>query len=147
MISLPESFSEPRRQSFFSRPVAIGIAALLFSLLAHDWIAGLAVVVLFVGWHYLSNVEDGPPVLAIAFSTQWLQVNSAVFYEALFGRRIDAMDYTDYRPMVLISLGCLVALLIGLRVGLVFGRSSIASLSNQQKEAFPLSKCVVVYLA
>jgi hypothetical protein len=124
--------------------VTTALLALAFALLAQDWIAGLAVLVLSAGWYYLRS-DEGPPVLALAFSTQWLQINSAVFYEALFGRQIDAMRFTHYRPMVLIGLGCLIALLLGLRVGLRW--SGGAPLRGRATEsAFSLGGLIPTYL-
>src|SRR5205823_1361099 len=78
---------------------------------ARDWIAGLAVLVLWAAWRYLPH-EDEPPVIAMAFTFQWLQVTIGVFYHGFTGRSLDAVALSDYRPMVLIGLGCLVALLL-----------------------------------
>jgi hypothetical protein len=86
-------------------------------LLTSDWIPAVALVVLWAGWRYLS-LPDGPPVLPLAFSFQWVQVTAGVFYYALTGYRAAAMDWSDYRPMVLIGLGWLGALLLGLRLGI-----------------------------
>ncbi len=148
MSSLPDAGERTlsRRSSTWTIAVVIVAAAFAFSLLAQDWIPGLAVLVLYAGWHYL-RTHEGPPVLALAFSTQWLQVNSAIFYEALTGRHIDAMDMTNYRPMVLIGLGCLIALLVGLRVGLIWQRADSREGDSRAEEAFSLHILVPVYLA
>ncbi|MFQ5667560.1 MAG: hypothetical protein ACE5I7_14205 [Candidatus Binatia bacterium] len=98
-------------------PLVVFSAAIVMSLLARDWIAGAAVLVLWAGWYYLWP-EVGPPVLPLAFSYQWTQVVAGVFYYAFTGRQVRAMFTADYRPMVLIGLGCLVALLAGLRAGM-----------------------------
>jgi len=82
------------------------------SLLATDWLAGLSLIVLWLGWKYLSR-EPGPPVIAAAFTHQWLQVTVAIFYAAITGRRVIQMDTSDYRPMVLIGLGAVIALFAG----------------------------------
>jgi len=97
-------------------PFALLSAAIATSLLAQDWIAGLAIVVLWAGWHYLQP-EVGPPILPLAFSAQWVQVVAGIFYYAFTGRQLPAMYQSDYRPMVLIGSGCLVALLVGLKCG------------------------------
>jgi hypothetical protein len=92
--------------------------------LSGEWITAAALWVLAAGWRYL-RTEDGPPVLALAFTFQWVQVTVGVYYHALTGSRLDVMDLSDYRPMVLIGLGCLLALLLGLTVGMrLIGRSS-----------------------
>ena len=103
------------------QPLALAAAAAAAWLLAGDWIAALSVYVLWAGWRYL-RTTDGPPVLAMAFTFQWVQVTAGVFYYALTGRRLVAMDLSDYRPMVLIGLGCLVAMLLGLTAGLRLAR-------------------------
>lgn len=83
---------------------------------ADDWIAGLAVAVLWLIWKYLRH-EGGVPVLAMALSFQWLQVTAGLWYYAATGRQLDTMVLSDYRPMVLIGLGCILALAAGLRAG------------------------------
>jgi hypothetical protein len=85
-------------------------------LLADDWIAAAALWILWAGWRYLRQ-DDGLPVLALAFTFQWVQVMAGIYYYAATGRRLAAMDVSDYRGMVLIGLGCLLALLLGLRAG------------------------------
>lgn len=100
--------------------VALGFLAVIMSFLAEDWIAGLAIFVIWAIWHFL-RAKEGPPVLAIALTFQWVQVTAGIFYYGLTGRRLLPMDYSDYRPMVLIGLGCVVSLLVGLRLGLFLG--------------------------
>src|SRR5260370_695840 len=72
--------------------------------LAGDWLTAAALWVLAAGWRYL-RTEDEPPVLALAFTFQWVQVTAGIYYHAFTGRRLDVMDLSDYRPMVLIGLG------------------------------------------
>jgi hypothetical protein len=112
--------------------IMVGAIAIVASLLAEDWIAGAAVWVLWAGWHYLRS-EEGPPVLALAFTFQWIQIVSGIFYYAITHRRLEAMDFSDYRPMILIGLGCLVSLLVGLRWGLRLARQP--QLSREQMPA------------
>lgn len=106
--------------------VALAILAAAAWLLADDWIAGLSILVLWAGWQYL-RTPDGPPVLAMAFTFQWVQVTAGILYYAVTRRRLDAMDLSDYRPMVLIGLGCLVAILLGLKAGLTLARPRVAA--------------------
>jgi hypothetical protein len=84
---------------------------------AEDWIAAVGVLVLCAGWLLLRAVE-GPPVLAMAFTFQWVQVTLGIYYHAATRRSLDTIELSDYRPMVLIGLGCLVALLFGLVLGM-----------------------------
>jgi len=52
------------------------------------WIAGLAVAVLLLIWQLLSTGE-GPPVLALALTYQWMQVTIGLFYWRLTGVELD----------------------------------------------------------
>lgn len=104
-----------REGVFFAATTALAAYAV------DDWIGGAAVCVLWIVWKYLRR-EGGIPVLAMALTFQWTQVTAGLWYFAVTGRRIDTMILSDYRPMVLIGLGCVLALALGLRIG-----SSLAS--------------------
>jgi hypothetical protein len=93
--------------------VFLGTAVWLFS---GDWLLGLCTLVLGMGWALL-RAEEGPPVLALAFSLQWVTVCIGLFYVAITGRPLLATLSSNYEPMVLIGLGCLVSLLVGLLFG------------------------------
>src|SRR5437867_8058744 len=93
---------------------AVG-SIVVIGLLANDWIAGVALMTLYVGWKLLR--ENGPPVIAASFTVQWLQVTSAVIYFALSGRALYQMRNSDYRPMVLIGLASIAALFAGFYLG------------------------------
>jgi hypothetical protein len=125
-------------------PVVVVYAAILTSLLAHDWIAGVAIVILWAGWHFLQP-EVGPPVLSLAFSFQWVQVTGGIFYYALTGRQVPTMFEADYRPMVLVGLGCLCALLVGFAGGIRILRFKPAA--NTSTPIAPWSTLIVFYLA
>jgi len=84
-------------------------------------------VVLWFVWRFLPK-NDGPPVTQLALTFQWLQVTIGIFYFAVTGRRISEMD-SDYRPVVLMGQGCILALTIGLRLGSLAVRT--------QPEVFP----------
>jgi hypothetical protein len=94
-------------------PILAGIAVwLVFG----DWLLGLSAFVLALGWAFLP-AEEGPPVLALAYTLQWITVCIGLYYVAITGRPLQATLGSNYEPMVLIGLGCLVALLIGLLFG------------------------------
>jgi hypothetical protein len=80
------------------------------------WLAGLSIAVLLLVWHLL-DAEEGPPVLALAMTVQWIQVSGGLFYSGLTGRSLDAIEGSEYEPMVLIGLGCVTALTLGLWFG------------------------------
>ena len=95
-------------------PVLIVVAVYLFG----HWLAGAAVATLIAIWYLLRREDDeGPPVLALAMTIQWLQVTAGVFYTGLTGRALSATDAPDTDRMVLIGLGCVMALTMGLWVG------------------------------
>lgn len=85
--------------------------------LIDDWIATLAIALLWAIWHFLP-VEEGPPVLSMALTFQWIQASLGIFYHGLTGRTMEAIERSDYRPMVLMSLGAVAALFLGLAVSL-----------------------------
>jgi hypothetical protein len=99
-----------------STVVGVAVIAGILALACNDWIAGFAFIVLWAGWQFLP-MSDGPPVLALAMTWHWNQIVIGIYYFALTGRPLQAMMLSDYRPMVLIGLGCMVALIIGLRIG------------------------------
>ena len=109
----PESRSAPQQQLLM-----VAAAAVVSALLANDWIAGLAVWVLWAVWHYLPT-NEGPPVLQLALTFQWAQIVIGVFYYAISGRQLPPMQLAEdtYRSMMLIGLGCVLALLVGLKSG------------------------------
>jgi len=124
--------------------VVAGALCLAAWYFARDWIAGLAVLVLWAGWRYLPH-EDGPPVLAMAFTFQWLQVTIGLFYFGITGRSLEAVELSDYRPMVLIGLGCLVALLLGLKLGMRLVRRPSPAAGTQEDRAFSWPVLIIAY--
>jgi uncharacterized membrane protein AbrB (regulator of aidB expression) len=112
-------------------------AALIFAAVyvTGEWIAGAAVAVLLLVWWLLSSAE-GPPVLALALTYQWVQVSIGIFYSTLIGEPLEAMVKSDWQTMVLISLGCVVTLAISLSVGLVFMRNRLPVPESRPALAF-----------
>jgi hypothetical protein len=126
--------------------VVAGVVCVAAWYFARDWIAGLAVLVLWAGWRYLQH-EDGPPVLAMAFTFQWLQVTIGMYYYGITGRSLEAVELSDYRPMVLIGLGCLVSLALGLKLGMRFVRRSGPAAGPQEERAFSWPVLIIAYVA
>ena len=91
-----------------------------------EWVAGAAVACLLLVWWLLGSAE-GPPVLALALTYQWVQVSIGIFYSTLIGEPLEAMVKSDWRTMVLIGLGCVVTLALSLSVGLVFMRKQLSA--------------------
>jgi len=93
--------------------VVAGVAGWLAS---GDWLIGACLVMLLLGWAMLPATE-GPPVLALAYTMQWVAITIGLFYTTFTGRPLEATLRSDYRPMVEIGLGCLGALAGGLWLG------------------------------
>lgn len=95
---------------------------IVIGLLSDDWIASAGLLVLFLGWKYLLR-ESGPPIVAAAFSNQWLQITVGILYFAFTGRRVIEMQTDEYRPMVLIGLVTIIVLFAGFYLAAGFGRA------------------------
>jgi hypothetical protein len=98
--------------------LASAVLAVLAIYVFGHWLAGLAVAALITIWRLLRHEEEeGPPVLALAMTIQWLQVTAGLFYTGVTGRPLSATDGPDTDRMVLIGLGCVMALTVGLWFG------------------------------
>lgn len=107
------------QQRALSRPTTVSLTGILavggvaiLSLATGDWLLGLAVAVLLVGWAVLGRGEH-PPVVAAAFTYQWAQVTIALFYFLITGRKVPQMELIDYRPIVLVGLASVTAMFAG----------------------------------
>lgn len=118
------------------------MAAVLFG----QWVAGLAVAVLIFIWKVLPQGE-GPPVLSLALTAQWVQVSVGVFYVGLTGRELDATIYSDWVPMVAIGLTGLVTITAGLWLGIKFLGDRIPYPEVAPLEVITLRKLVIIYFA
>jgi len=97
--------------------IVLGIVAAVGALISDDVVGALAAALLWSIWRYLRNV-GGVPIVAAALTFQWMQVTVGIWYQGLTGRALDTMVKSDYRPMVLIGLGCVAALALGIRLGI-----------------------------
>ena len=88
------------------------------------WIAGLAVAVLLLIWALLAS-GDGPPVLALALTYQWMQVTIGIFYSTLTGTELEAFYTTDWQRMVLIGLAWITCLAVAIFYGIVLTRRRV----------------------
>jgi hypothetical protein len=122
----------------------IAVAA-VFSFLSEDWIVGLAILALWLVWKIVP-AGQGPPVLGLALTFQWAQVAAAPLYLGLTGRRIPEMDAADYRPMVMVGLGCVLCLAIGLRIGAKLIKYKPTAVSLSPETTLPTSTLVLAYL-
>ena len=94
----------------------VPLAGLVGWIAFGDWLAGAALAVLALAWVVLPS-DEGPPVLALAVTMQWTAVSIGFFYVLVTGRPIEATLHSDYRTMVMLGLGCVLALVVGLTLG------------------------------
>jgi hypothetical protein len=93
-------------------PIAGAVGYLVFG----DWLAALVLTVLALIW-VLLPAEEGPPVLALAVTMQWVSVSIGFLYFLIVGRPLEATIRADYRTMVALGLGCVVAMVTGVALG------------------------------
>ena len=124
----------------------VGSLFTVASIFANDMLAGASLVVLWFIWKYLRH-EGGIPVLAAALTFQWMQVTIGVWYFAATGRRLDTMELSDYRPMVLIGIGCVASLAVGIRTGIHLMKRLGASPHDDQSIAIEWPALILVYVA
>ena len=86
-------------------------------LYADDALLALSVFVLLAGLK-LMWTSDGLFVLPAAYLFHWLETSIGLVYKAFFNREVATFYASNYQPMVLISLGCCLALAIGVRAGM-----------------------------
>jgi hypothetical protein len=118
----------------------VGISIYLFG----HWVAGVAVAVLILIWKLLPQGE-GPPVLALALTAQWVQISIGVFYVGLTGRELEATINSEWVPMVLIGLGGLVSLTTGLWLGIRYLKERIPFPDVAPVEVISFKNLVIVY--
>jgi hypothetical protein len=96
--------------------LGVGLATFVSYYICDDWIGGAAILTLWLCVK-LTSTHDRLFVLPLAVTFQWTQSVLGVFYKALTGREVLAHYASDYRPMVLIGLGCCLALATGIMNG------------------------------
>ena len=111
------------------------------------WLAGVSVAALIAIWRLLRHEdEEGPPVLPLAMTIQWLQVTAGLFYTGLTGRALPATDGPDTERMVLIGLGCVMALTVGLWFGSRELRKRMPKIENAPYELVGWRLLIGLYL-
>src|SRR4029453_13155130 len=122
--------------------LAAAVIAFLVGLFANDWIAGASILTLIIGIRLVST-GDHLFVLPMAFTFHWLQTSIGVMYLGFLGRAVPTVELSDYRPMVLVGLGCCLALALGVRLGLML---RVAPDPNQPRPGFAFSFGLLVAL-
>jgi hypothetical protein len=97
--------------------IALGGAGLVAGLVTGDWLSGVSIMTLMICVRLVST-SDGLFVLPIALAFHWMQGSVGLMYLGLTSREVTAVYDSNWRPMVMIALGCCLALAIGIRLGL-----------------------------
>lgn len=118
----------------------VGLSVYLFG----HWVAGVAVAVLILIWKLLPQGE-GPPVLALALTAQWVQISVGVFYVGMTGRELEATLKSEWVPMVLIGLGGLLSMTMGLWLGIRYLKERIEYPDVAPVEVISFKNLVIVY--
>ena len=132
--------------SVFSTWGILGWLLCVTLLLSDRWLLGPSLFVLLVGLYLLSR-DDGPPVVAAAFTYQWLQVTVALWYLAVTSRRIDDLNDPEPTRMVLIGLATIVAFFGGYYwVNRIRGKRDVGAQRSGSRAA-PFSLIAISYVA
>ena len=134
MSTADSTVSRPRSNTHWL--VAAATAALA-AYLVDDWIAAVAVGVIWVAWTAIHD-DYGLPIIAMALTFQWVQVTCGIWYHAASGRPMKTMLLSDYRPMVLIGLGCVFALTCGICLGMALIRRSHSGKAHPASSTLPV---------
>lgn len=128
----------------FTELLAVMLITATGTLYTGDGLIGASIVALWLIWK-LTETDDGMFVLPMALTFQWVQATLGLFYLEFFGRSVDAIDRSDYRPMVMIGLGCCMALAIGVFLGMrLIKRPSPGE--HRPEFAFSFKLVVVAYI-
>jgi hypothetical protein len=124
---------------------AVTLITAFAALYTDDVLIGASIIVLWLIWK-LTMTHDGMFVVPLALTFQWVQSTLGLFYLDFFGRSVDAVNRSDYRPMVMIGLGCCLALAIGVFLGTRLLKPS-SPLEHRPEFAFSFKLVVVAYIA
>ena len=101
----------------FSDCVVAGAICGLTALISLDALTVFAVFVLLVCLK-LVDTRDNLFVLAAALTFHWSQTSLGLLYKPISGRQPSAMISSDYQPMVLVGLTCVLMIALGIRLAL-----------------------------
>ena len=102
--------------------IALALGGIVPAIFTGDWLTGASIMTLMVCIR-LVTTNDGLFVLPIALSFHWMQGNLGLIYLGLTGREVPAIYDSDWRPMVMIALGCCLSLAAGIKLGLHFKKA------------------------
>jgi hypothetical protein len=122
-----------------------GFTIAILAVASSEWLLALSAAVLVVAWKILGG-RDRAPVIAAAFTFQWMQVTIALFYKALTGREIFEITGSNYRPMVLVGLASIVCLFFGYYLGAWERHTSYSSQAKAPVQRFSFLSVSVAYV-
>jgi hypothetical protein len=128
----------------FRELLSVTLITVSGALYTDDWLIGASILVLWLIWK-LTMTRDGMFVVPMALTFQWVQSTIGLFYLDFFGRSVDAIQRSDWRPMVMIGLGCCLTLAIGIWLGLRLVKPPSAG-EDRPEFAFPFKLLAIIYV-
>jgi hypothetical protein len=125
--------------------IGVGVGSMVLFLFAGDWLVPASMLTLWACVK-LSVTGDRLYVLPVAVTFQWSQTSLGVFYHGLTGRTVPAIELSDYRPMVVIGLVCVLSLSLGIRAGLMT-RKPPDPAQPRPDFAFSFGPLIIAYMA
>lgn len=133
---------EPQIKAMF---LNYGLLAVLAFIGTNEWLVFPVLFVFALIWRVLPS-QDGIPILPVALSYHWLQVSAGLFYFPVFDRYSRITDESPYRAMVGLGLGCVLAIVFGLRNGIDFMRRGDHPDSSEKPLAMPDRSLLLMYV-
>lgn len=126
----------PRTRSSGHWAIGAAVAAVA-GYYVGDWVAAAAVGAMWAIWTFVYD-DYGLPIINFALTFQWTQVTCGVWYHAFSGRPVRTMLLSDFRPMVIIGIGCVFALTCGLSAGMALIRRSQHGVVRPPQAGLPI---------
>jgi hypothetical protein len=121
------------------------VAGVLFAAATGYWVTFPASVLLWAAWRYL-HTEEGPPVLALAFTHHWIQITLGLFYFPIFNRGMPRFGSDDPTQVAMLALIGASSLLLGLLAGLRLARPADPAYHGRRQYFFQEGVAVGLYL-
>jgi hypothetical protein len=124
--------------------IGVSLGTFVTYYVCDDWLAAASVVTLWICVKLVST-HDRMFVLPVALAFHWSQCTLGVFYKPLTGREVQAHYASNYRPMVLIGLGCCLALAFGIKLGFAL-RKPLDPNERRPEVAFGFAPLLLAYI-
>lgn len=133
---------DPVLRSLTKITLFISLFTSLYALDVLPLVSGLCFVFVWL----LFRTVDGPPVIQLALSVQWAQTSFGLYYVAFTNRDIIVLQADEYRLMVLVGLGSVLAIAGGLRLGIALLGGTTPVHAQTTRHAFTLNQLLRVYI-